>query len=58
LNTPISKEEKGMFLSPNGEPPEQIDLETIRAWYTEGYLEGLLAGLTDTESEYLDDVLA
>ena len=48
-----------MFLSSNGQPLEStdLDLETIRAWYTTGYLEGLMAGYADTGPAYMDDIL-
>jgi hypothetical protein len=38
-----------MLNSSNGGIPESPGLEMVRAWYTAGYLEGLLAGYSNTE---------
>jgi hypothetical protein len=46
-----------MFQSSNGQSLESVELETIRAWYTMGYLEGMLAGYTVTEPVELDNIL-
>jgi len=48
-----------MFISSNGTPSEKPDpyLDAIQAWYTTGYLEGLIAGYTNTEPFKMDEVV-
>jgi len=48
-----------MFISSNGTPSSKPDpdLDAIQAWYTAGYLEGLIAGYTNTEPFKMDEVV-
>lgn len=48
-----------MFISSNGTPASKPDpdLDAIQAWYITGYLEGLIAGYTNTEPFKMDEVV-